>query len=422
MVYLCRDCSSIWSTFDFYQSSQPSVVCPNCYSVRVLCHKELMSLDIAHIDCDAFYASVEKRDDPRLSGKPVIVGGGNRGVVAACCYIARIRGVRSAMPMFQAKKRCPEAVVIPPNMKKYKVIASQIRKIMKNYTPMVEPLSIDEAFLDLSGTDQIHGGCPAQTLVTLAAKIEQEIGITVSIGLSYNKFLAKISSDLDKPRGYSIIGQEEAESFLKLQPVSIIWGVGAALKNKLRKDGIKTVGDLKKYKETELVYRYGKIGSRLQKFSKGIDKRRVSTKSNFKSMSAENTFDKDLSTLADLSKELWVLAERVSGRLKKTKLVCLTVVLKLRKTNFKVLSRSKTLSNPTQMAEEIYKNGLHLLKKEVNGQPFRLIGISAINLNSAADPVSSLDMEQDKERKVEEAIDNVRNRFGEKYIVKGRVL
>ncbi len=202
---LCRNCAA-----DIPAQVQR---CPACGSPRTLFHAELNSLSIAHLDCDAFYASVEKRDDPGLRDKPVIVGGGRRGVVSAACYIARIRGVHSAMPMFKALKLCPEATVIRPDMDKYVAVGRQICELMREVSPLVEPLSVDEAFLDLSGTQRLHRASPAAALIRLINRIERDIGVTASIGLSYNKFLAKLASDMNKPRGFAIIGRAEALDF-----------------------------------------------------------------------------------------------------------------------------------------------------------------------------------------------------------------
>src|ERR671911_2269195 len=213
----CRDCLTL-------SASPLAARCTACGSPRLLRHKERDSLAIAHVDCDAFFAAVEKRDDPTLADKPVIIGGGKRGVVSTACYIARTYGVRSAMPMFKALKACPDAVVIRPNMEKYKVAGREVRRLMAGLTPLVEPVSIDEAFLDLSGTELVHQGPPALTLARFARRVEREICITVSIGLAPNKFLAKIASDLEKPRGFAVIGKTEAREFLAPRPVGLIFG------------------------------------------------------------------------------------------------------------------------------------------------------------------------------------------------------
>src|SRR5438477_7592212 len=228
MPGFCRECLA--------DTPDAAARCTACGSPRVARHAELPTLAIAHVDCDAFYATIEKRDEPGLHDKPVIVGGGKRGVVAAACYVARTFGVRSAMPMFQARRLCPAAVVIAPDMEKYVRVGREVRRMMLELTPLVEPLSIDEAFMDLAGTARLHGLDPAKALARFATRVEAAIGITVSIGLSANKFLAKIASDLDKPRGFAVLGRQEARSFLAAKPVTFIWGVGKRMQARLGHD------------------------------------------------------------------------------------------------------------------------------------------------------------------------------------------
>jgi len=415
MPTLCRDCGR-----EFADKTPPS--CSGCGSTRLFSHPELFSLSIAHVDCDAFYASVEKRDNPAIRGKPVIVGGSHRGVVAACCYVARIRGVRSAMPMFEAKKRCPDAVVIPPNMEKYREAGLQIRTLMKDITPLVEPISIDEAFLDLTGTEKLHGGAPAKSLIRLVRRIEKEVGVTASIGLSYNKFLAKVASDLDKPRGFTAIGERQAVDFLTDQPVSLLWGVGKALQKTLHKDAIDTIGDLRRFDDRELMKRYGAIGRRLWLFSHGQDERKVEPVSEAKSISAETTFSENIRDIDGLRSVLWQLSEKVSKRLKKSGLAGGGVTLKLKQADFRQFTRSRILPRPTQMAEELYRDTLSLLEEEVDGRAFRLIGIGATRLCGAeeADLPDLLDPGKEERLKIERAMDAVRQRFGGTAISKGR--
>ncbi len=278
----CRDC--------FVPVAGHDLRCGNCHGPRLLRHPEIDALTIAHIDCDAFYAAVEKHDNPELRDRPVIVGGGKRGVVATACYISRIAGVKSAMPMFQALKLCPEAVVVSPRMDHYAEVGRQVRKLMLETTPLVEPLSIDEAFLDLAGTERLHGAPPALSLARLARRIETNIGITVSIGLSYNKYLAKVASDIDKPRGFSIIGSKEAIAFLSDKPVSLIWGVGKVMQAELAKYGITRIGQLQSIDRDELIRRFGAMGVRLYHLSRGEDHRDVSITDAAKSIGAETTF------------------------------------------------------------------------------------------------------------------------------------
>ncbi len=335
----CRDC--------YQGGAGDERRCRNCGSPRLLRHPELHNLSIAHIDCDAFYAAVEKRDNPALADRPVIVGGGVRGVVSTACYIARIQGVKSAMPMFKALKLCPEAVVIKPNMAKYAEAGRQVRQLMMDVTPLVQPLSIDEAFLDLSGTARLHGMSPAMTLARLTGRIAREIGITASVGLSHNKFLAKLASDLEKPRGFSVLGRAEALSFLAARPVGFIWGVGKAMQEHLAKDGIISIGQLQAMDRVELMRRYGAMGVRLYHLSRGEDDRHVAIDDHSKSISSETTFNTDISDRAELERVLWSLSEKVSRRAKKEGLAGQTVVLKLKTAGFKLRTRSATLSDPT---------------------------------------------------------------------------
>lgn len=422
MTRLCRDCFTIITEQTPSEGRGPR--CPACGSPRVVSHSELESLSIAHIDCDAFYASVEKRDNPDLMDKPVIVGGGRRGVVSAACYVARVYGVGSAMPMFKALKACPHAVVIRPDMAKYSRIGREVRGLMEAVTPMVEPISIDEAFLDLTGTARLHGGCPARTLAQLVKRIEDEIGVTASIGLSYNKFLAKVASDLDKPRGFALIGREEAAGFMAEKPIGIIWGVGKAFRRQLAKDGIRHVRDLLPYDEQQLIARYGRIGSRLYHFARGIDGRKVEPHSAMKSISAETTFNEDLKDLALLEKQLWPLCEKVSKRLKAKELAGGNIVLKLKTADFKTITRSRSLDNPTQLSEVLYQESRRLLAKVTDGRHFRLIGVGTSDLKDGedADPPSLLVPELEQVAKVERAIDAVRQKLGDGAIKKGRSL
>ncbi|MDP2123537.1 MAG: DNA polymerase IV [Parvibaculum sp.] len=412
----CRDC--------FAPAPEGVARCPSCKRPRLKFHPELHDLSIAHLDCDAFYAAVEKRDDPTLRDKPLIIGGGKRGVVSTCCYIARVRGVRSAMPMFKAMAACPEAVVIPPDMAKYAKVGREVRQLMQELTPLVEPLSIDEAFLDLSGTERLHHGSPALSMARLVNRIEKEIGITVSVGLSHNKFLAKIASDLDKPRGFSVIGRAETHSFLAAKPVSLIWGVGKAFEAKLARDGITRISQLQRMEENELMARYGSMGSRLWRLARGLDVRTVEPSQGAKSISAETTFADDISDAAALDRILWPLCEKVSRRAKAAGLSGATVVLKLKTADFKTRTRNQTLHDPTQLADVIYRIAAPLLAKEAVGPAFRLLGVGISQLVPAdlADPPDMLDPAATRRATAERAMDRLRARFGDKSIGKGRGL
>lgn len=410
----CRDC--------FTPVAEGKTRCPACNRPRLVFHAELHDLGIAHLDCDAFYAAVEKRDNPELLDKPLIIGGGKRGVVSTCCYIARIRGVRSAMPMFKALQACPEAVVIRPDMQKYARVGREVRQMMRDLTPLVEPLSIDEAFLDLNGTERLHHASPAITMAKLQARIEKDIGITVSVGMSYCKFLAKIASDMDKPRGFSVIGKEEAPGFLATKPVSLIWGVGKAFEAKLAKDGISRISQLQKMEENDLMARYGTMGRRLWRLSRGLDDRSVSSANVAKSISAETTFFDDIHDAAELDRRLWPLCEKVAQRAKAAETSGQTVVLKLKTADFKTRTRSVTLPDPTQLAEVIYRIGAPLLAKEADGTAFRLLGIGLSQLGEGdlADPPDMLDPAATRRAVAERAMDKVRAKFGAEAIIKGR--
>lgn len=412
---LCRDCAS--------ETKASAKRCPHCGSPRILKHAELPFLSIAHVDCDAFYASVEKRDNPELKDKPLIIGGGHRGVVSTACYIARISGVHSAMPMFKALAACPDAVVVRPDMAKYQSVGKQIREIMLSLTPMVEPISIDEAFLDLTGTERLHGAIPAKTLARFALQVEAEIGITISVGLSHNKFLAKLSSDLNKPRGFSVIGKAETVDLLASLPVSKIWGVGKVMQKKLAGDGIQTIGDLQGREETDLAKRYGSMGLRMAHLSVGVDSRTVNPQSERKSVSAETTFNEDIAELRTLTASLRKLAEKVSTRLKAADIAGKTITLKLKTKEFQTVTRNRQLPDPTCLADTIFKTGTELLTKECDGRQFRLIGIGLSDLHDRAfaDPANLLDPDLERRSQAEFAVDALREKFGNDAVKLGLV-
>lgn len=416
MPSLCRDCLKC-----FPGGSR----CPACRSPRVLAHTELESLSIAHMDCDAFYASVEKRDNPALRDQPLIVGGGTRGVVSTCCYLARIKGVRSAMPMFEAMRLCPEAVVVRPRISHYAEVSRQIRAMMEELTPLIEPLSLDEAFLDLTGTARLHGAPPAVLLARLTKRMEDELGVTGSIGLSHNKFLAKIASDLDKPRGFSVIGRSETPAFLEDKPVGIIPGVGTASKAALEAAGIRKIRDLLRWNITDLSARFGQQGSRLWHLARGEDHRPVARDSALKSISKETTFDKDTSDRDLLDGQLWRLAVQVSDRAKAKELAGQTVTLKLKKGDFQTVTRRQALSDPTQLADRIYRAARDMLERAETKGPLRLIGCGLADLCPGADADRSpdlLDPDAVKRARAEAATDAIRARFGADAIQKGRAL
>ena len=395
--------------------------CRACGSPRLVRHAELERLAIAHIDCDAFYATIEKRDDPSLADKALIVGGGKRGVVATCCYIARTFGVRSAMPMFEALRRCPHAVVVKPNMTKYVEVGRAVRRAMLALTPLVEPLSIDEAFLDLTGTERLHGMSAAKVLARFAREIERDLGITISIGLSANKFLAKIASDLDKPRGFAILSPAEAPAFLAPKPVGFIYGVGAVNAAKLASDGFRTIADLQRAEQRDLMDRYGEEGARLARLARGLDSRRVDPERETKSVSAETTFERDVGALRPLEQYLWALSEKVSARLKAQALAGSTVTLKLKTAEFKIRTRARSLGTPTQLAGRIFAAGRDLLRNEVGSTRFRLIGIGVSHLEEAQG-TDIADLIDGRAAQAEHAVDALRAKFGRDAVVKGLAL
>lgn len=417
MTGFCRDCLQV-----IYNGPPKTRTCAQCGSPRIALHPELATLSIAHLDCDAFYASVEKRDDPSLLDKPVIIGGGRRGVVSAACYVARTYGIHSAMPMFKALKACPHAVVIGPDMEKYNLVGREVRALMLATTPLVEPLSIDEAFLDLNGTERLHKAPPSVTVARLVQQVESQIGINISVGLSYNKFLAKVASDRDKPRGYSVIGLTDADEFLRNQAVNIIWGVGKKLHGTLVKDGYRTIADLRQAEEKHLMQRYGVMGRRLYRFSRGVDDRAVDPISATKSVSCETTFETDVRDHTAMTTVLWRLSERLSGRLKSKGLAGRSVTLKLKTADFRTVTRRVTLGDPTQLAEVLFRAGDGLLKREIDGRAFRLLGIGTADLGGpeGADPVDLADPDQAKRKRIERAMDAVRAKMGDNAITKGR--
>jgi DNA polymerase-4 len=381
-------------------------------------HHALPALTMAHIDCDAFYATVEKRDNPELADRPVIIGGGKRGVVSAACYIARTYGIRSAMPMFKALELCPSAAVVKPDMAKYVRVGREVRHAMQALTPLVEPLSIDEAFLDLSGTQRVHGMIPAKVLAKFAAQIERDVGITVSVGLSVNKFLAKIASDLDKPRGFAVLDQADACAMLADRPVGFIFGVGPATAERLSQRGFRKIGDLQKADELELMKQFGGEGRRLWRLARGIDDRRVVADRNAKTISNETTFNDDIRDLATLEKILWRLSEKVSSRLKSGEVAGTTITLKLKTADFRQRTRSQSIHAPTQLAAKIFAISREMLAKEIDGTAFRLIGtgVSALQPGSQAGDTDMIDR---RSADAERAMDGLRKKFGDAAVIRG---
>ncbi|MEJ0020826.1 MAG: DNA polymerase IV [Acetobacteraceae bacterium] len=411
MAGFCRDCLA----------ATEAARCPACDGARIVCHPELFDLTIAHVDCDAFYASVEKRDRPELAARPVIVGGGVRGVVTAACYVARIYGVRSAMPMFKALKACPDAVVIKPDFAKYVAVGRQIRGMMARLTPLLQPLSIDEAALDLAGTEALHGAPPAIVLARFAREVEAEVGVTVSVGLAANRLLAKIAAGRDKPRGFAVIGREAA-ALLSPEPVRLLPGVGPALARRLAGQGITLLGHLQGLTEREARRRLGDEGPSLVARARGEDARHVQPGREAKSISAETTFDSDLTDVADLERHLWRLSEKLARRLKEHDLAAGGVVLKLKTTDFAIRTRAGRLPSPSVLPDRLFEIGRSLLVREAIGAAFRLIGIGANPLLplAEADRGDLADTETPRRAATQAAIDALRQRFGDAAIGRGR--
>lgn len=417
MAALCRDCLTL-------ADPGPRRRCPHCFSPRLLDHPERDELSLAHIDCDAFYAAVEKRDRPELADKPVIVGGGTRGVVSTACYIARIHGVRSAMPMFKALELCPQAVVVKPDMAKYAEVGHTIRAMMLDLTPLVEPVSIDEAFLDLSGTEKLHGAPPAHVLARFAKRVEEEIGVTVSVGLSYAKFLAKLASDAEKPRGFSIIGRKEVLARLAPLPIGALPGIGKVSAERFAAMGYRTIADIQRMEQSVLARQMGEDGYRLWQLAQGIDHRRVEPERDAKSVSAETTFATDISDAETLLPVLMELSEKVGRRLRRSELAGRTVVLKLKTKDFKSRTRNFTLNEPTRRAAKIYETGRDLLMRELDGTRFRLIGIGVSDLYDSddADHGDLVDTKAKRGAELEEALDRLRDKFGGQAVTRALIM
>lgn len=405
---LCRTCGQ-WPVM--------AARCPSCGSDRILRHPDMDRLAIVHLDCDAFYATVEKRDNPALLPLPVIVGGGQRGVVATCCYVARQFGVRSAMPMFKALKLCPQAVVIKPDMAKYKAVSRALRQMMDSLTPVIEPLSIDEAFLDMRGTQKLHGAPVPVVMARFALKVEQTLGISVSVGVSVNKFLAKLASDMNKPRGLTLIGSAQAPALLAPLPVARLWGVGPAAERRLARLGYRTFADLAAAAPKTLLADLGADGLRLAAMARGEDARQVQTERARKSISAEQTFAADIADADALMAALRRSAAKVAASLRAQGLWASSVTLKLKTADFRLRTRTHALPQPRQTARALIDAARPLLIAEADGTPFRLAGLG-VQVCGAPAPSGELALSQTsgdseaRQLRLETALDQLRQRFG----------
>lgn len=373
---------------------------------------------ILHIDMDAFYASVEERDDPGLKGKPVVVGGTpeGRGVVAAANYVVRKFGVHSAMATAKALQLCPEAIVLRPRMEHYAKISAKIREIFHRYTPDVEPLSLDEAFLDATGSSQIFGS--VETIGRAIKKdIRDELNLVASVGVAPNKFLAKLASDLDKPDGFTLIHQEDIQAVLDPLPVTRIWGVGKATKRTFDSIGVTSIGDLRKLSLEALQTTFGQSGEHFWRLARGIDHRTVVADRAAKSISHETTFPDDINDIEVLRAWLLELTEQVSQRLRRNELHGRTIHLKIRYANFDTFTRSKSLSDGTNATRQLWAVASELLSTGLPDRKLsvRLLGMGVSNLSPRRAIQQSLfadDEEQARDTRLDDMADQIRNRFG----------
>jgi DNA polymerase IV len=382
-----------------------------------------MDRTILHVDLDAFFASVEQRDNPELRGKPVIVGGGGpdqRGVVSAASYEARRFGVHSAMPLRQAGRLCPNGIFIPVHGRKYEAASRQVMAILRRFTPLVEPISIDEAFMDVTGSRLLFGdgGSIARRV---KAEIRQEVDLPASVGVATTKLVAKIASDLRKPDGLVVVASGEEAAFLAPLPISRLWGVGARTAKALEDYGVRTIGDLAALDPEVLVRRFGKHGASLGERALGRDADPVSDRDPAKSIGHEHTFDVDTSDRETIERTLLAMAEGVAGRLRSSGLKASTVTVKIRDSSFRTITRQRTLPDATDLADPIWRTALDLARPEVRGLRVRLVGVTASNLDAPAQ-LSMFEEVDDRRRRAVEATDAVRRRYGERAVTRARLL
>jgi DNA polymerase-4 len=382
---------------------------------------------ILHVDMDAFFASIEQMDDPSLRGKCVVVGGrSKRGVVAAASYEARKFGIHSAMPIFQAWQKCPALVIVPPRRKRYSDLSRRIMAVLEAFSPLVEPISIDEAFVDISGCRRLHGS-PRRTAQAIKDKIYKRVGLTCSVGVAPSKFLSKIASDLEKPDGLTVISPEQVPSFIDRLPVRKVPGVGRRAQQTLSSMGIAYLGQVQDYPTSVLVRRLGKYGHRLAALSRGQDDSPVTPCNEAKSISTEttlpsNTWDRQL-----LSDYLLTQSQSVARELRRKQVRTRTITLKIKTDDFQLHSRSRTLEKPVQSAERIYQVALEIFRQFKLSKPVRLIGVGAGTLQPASMPVQA-DLFPDEHQirdgkweKVDRAMDAVTKRFGSHAVVRGKL-
>ncbi len=373
-----------------------------------------MTRTIIHVDMDAFYASIEQRDDPSLEGKPVIVGGvtGQRGVVSAASYEARRYGVHSAMPVGRARRLCPNGVFVSGDMEKYRAVSGQLRAILSSYTPLVQPLSLDEAFLDVTAGMKLWGGAEAIGR-EIKQRVHDELRLTASVGIAPNKFLAKMASEHGKPDGLVVIKPGEEDAFLFTLPVSEVYGVGKVTARRMTEHGIETIGQLAEMSRERLRRLFGKQGERLHELSHGIDESEVVAEAEAKSISHETTFDSDVGDTKRLRKTLGLLSDRVAARLRQEELVAGTVGVKVRLADFTTLTRERSLKEPVCADNEILSVAWNLFREvPLGGQKVRLLGVVTSGLDSPPGQMSLFAGAGEKSRKTMRAVDNIRKKFG----------
>ena len=372
---------------------------------------------ILHVDMDAFYASVEELDNAALKGRCVIVGGlSERGVVAAANYEARKYGVHSAMPVFQARLKCPQAIFLPPRMGRYKELSARIMAILRNYSPLVEPVSIDEAYLDVTGCEKLFGGIEDIAL-TIKQRIKTSLNLVCSLGAAPNKFLAKIASDMDKPDGLTIILREDVDTVIEILPIQKVPGVGKSVRDKLKLMGITTLGEVKGYPEDVLIRKLGVFGHRLMELAHGIDRSTVTPAVETKSVSAEETFREDTGDKEILRKYILRQAEKIARELRKLNRRTKTVSIKIKHSDFRQVTRSVTIKNPTHASDVIIREAFHLLENYRMPNKVRLIGVGASNLVSEREPVQAdfferRDISGSNWERLDKAIDTITDKFG----------
>lgn len=377
---------------------------------------------IIHVDMDAFYASIEQRDKPELAGVPVIVGGlSNRGVVATASYEARKYGVHSAMSMAEARRRCPEAVFITPDHRKYSFVSAQIRQILDRYSPLVEPLSLDEAFLDVTGMDGLYAD-PADIARRIKDEIKQQLQLTASAGVAPNKFLAKLASDLQKPDGLYIIRPGEEEQVLAGLPVRRLWGVGEVTAVSIAKLGIRTIGQFAAADPNLLERHIGRDVYDLQRLARGLDDRPVVPDQQIKSVGNEETFDQDLYQWDEIEKQLLLFADKVGWRLRRLTLSGRTITVKVRFASFKTITRSRTLEEATNLDDTLYCIARELYKSIPSTEGIRLLGLTVSNLQPAGQAMALFDSKQEKQESLHKVVDELKVRFGAAAVMKGRLI